>query len=66
MILKTCTRCKQKKDTETQFHRNAWAKDGLHWYCKPCRSEHAFQKAGTVRKNFYKRSAPSEKETGQA
>ena len=38
--MKTCTRCCiEKPDSTEYFHRNNQAIDGLHVYCKVCRSE---------------------------
>lgn len=37
-VYKLCGNCQQDKDT-SEFHADAANKDGLHSYCKPCRSE---------------------------
>ncbi len=36
---KRCARCKKSKNT-SEFHKNRAKPDGLHHYCKQCRSEH--------------------------
>lgn len=47
---KVCPKCGETK-TAKEFHKNRASKDGLHWYCKPCRSIYniEYQKRPEVR-----------------
>jgi hypothetical protein len=36
---KTCTRCKESRPI-TEFHKTKKSKDGLNFWCKPCRKVH--------------------------
>ena len=42
--MKKCSKCNKQK-TRSEFHKNSYAKDGLHGQCKECRLPYACKKA---------------------
>lgn len=53
MLYKTCCKCKQNQKIEN-FSRNKSTKDGLHYSCKPCKSN--------TDKNYYSKNKIQHKE----
>ena len=53
MILKTCSKCKERKPY-SEFHKNKSKKDGLNFYCKKCKNQQY--------KQYYKENPEKERQ----